>query len=35
VWPPFGAQGDATMTFADEIRITGMPNKARLAFWAA
>jgi para-nitrobenzyl esterase len=33
VWPRFDAQDEATMTFADAIGITGVPNKSRLAFW--
>lgn len=32
-WPRFDPQGEATMTFADDINITGVPNKPRLAFW--
>jgi para-nitrobenzyl esterase len=32
-WPRFDAESEATMTFADDISITGVPNKPRLAFW--
>jgi para-nitrobenzyl esterase len=32
-WPRFDAQREATMSFADQIAVTSVPNRERLAFW--
>jgi para-nitrobenzyl esterase len=34
-WPSFNVHREATVRFADDIGITSVPNRQRLAFWAA